>query len=362
MRVTINCRSILRKQRTGIGRYTYHLVKSLGEIDQNNTYALYARKKLLDFKRNLPHFPYDNFKREVEYFDTGIPPSDIYHVPCPDQITDTNAKVVVTIHDLVYKVFPQGHTAETIDTTHQLMSKIVARADRIICISASTRRDFHNYFQYPSERTSVVLNGLDHGTFHPLADLGPAKTYLGRIGVQEGFILFVGTIEPRKNLQGLLAAVAHLKKEGKNPPKVVVAGMPGWKMEPVTALLDELHLKQDVIFTGFINDEQLNMLYNTCGVFVFPSFYEGFGFPILEASAAGAAVAVSNTPSAIEVAGPNAFLFDPSSVPDIARAVDKILGDENLRRQLRMAGLARAQQFTFTNTARETLAVYWHLM
>ena len=156
MRIAINCRSILLSQRTGIGRYTYHLLDSLGKIDHANEYILHAPKRLFDFKRRLPDFSrYKNFKRRIDYFHRGVGKSDIYHLPCPDAIGPHSGKLVVTIHDLIYKTYPQSHTPQTIELTEKYMQAIAAKADKIICISENTRRDLHSFFEYPVRKDPV---------------------------------------------------------------------------------------------------------------------------------------------------------------------------------------------------------------
>ena len=163
MRIAINCRSILLNQRTGIGRYTYHLLDNLGKIDHANEYILHAPKRLFDFKRRLPDFSrYKNFKNRVDYLHRGIGKSDIYHLPCPDDIGPFSGSLIVTIHDLIYKTYPQGHTPQTIELTEKYMQGIASKADKIICISENTRRDLHSFLDIPLERSCVVYNGVDH--------------------------------------------------------------------------------------------------------------------------------------------------------------------------------------------------------
>ncbi len=355
MRIVVNCRSILLPKRTGIGRYTYHLLAELGGIDPGNEYLLYAQKNLFDRKRQLPRFEFSNFKPALDMFRRPIPRADVYHLPCPMEIGVFEGRVAVTIHDLVFKTYPQSHTQETVDMTESLMAGIVKRADHIICISQSTRNDLHRFFDYPKRQTSVVLNGVDHNRFFPLSNTDAAKTFLKSNGMPEDFLLFVGTVEPRKNLTGLLEAMS-LVKQAALP--LVVVGMPGWKSEGVTADIERLGLQGKVIFTGFIRDEELNFLYNTCKVFIFPSFYEGFGFPIVEAMSAGAAVICSSTSSCGEIAGDAAILIDPKDPAGIANAIERVAQDPDLVTSLKIRCLQRAQEFSFKRTAQETLGVY----
>jgi glycosyltransferase involved in cell wall biosynthesis len=358
MRIAINCRSILLSNRTGIGRYTWHLLDHLGKIDRDDQYILYASKRLFDFKRRLPVFSYPNFKPCVDYFGLVKPRADIYHLPSPAPLGRYEGKLVVTIHDLVYKTYPQAHTPQTIALTEEYMGAIIRQADRIICISENTRRDLHRFFDVDTDKTCTVLNGVDHNIFFPLPDKQEAHRFCQELGAAPGFMLFVGTIEPRKNLPGLLQAMAQLKKSGTAVPQLVVVGMRGWMMEKVMPLIEQLDLKSCVFFTGFITDAQLNMLYNTCGVFVFPSFYEGFGFPIVEAFCAGAAVVASKTSSCGEIAGDAAVLINPADHSQIAAAITRLLEDPKLVQELRRKALERARLFSFEATAQRTLDIY----
>ncbi len=361
MRIAINCRSILLNQRTGIGRYTYHLLDNLGKIDHADEYVLHAPKRLLDLKRHLPDFSrYKNFKSRVDRFRRGAGKGDIYHLPCPDRIGPYSGKLVVTIHDLIYKTYPQAHTPPTIDITEKYMQAIAAKADQIICISENTRRDLHAFFNIPLEKTCVVYNGVDHHLFYPLSPIErlEAANHLKQLGIDKPFILYVGTIEPRKNLAGLLESFALLKGKRVFQGQLVVAGMKGWMVESIAGLIKELDIQADVIFTGFVSDRQLRQLYNMAEVFVFPSFYEGFGFPILEAFCCGTAVITSQTSSCAEIASKAALTIDPKDTKAMAQAMEQVLTDKTLKGSLREAGLKRAQEFSFLTTAKKTLEIY----
>jgi len=361
MRVAINVRSILLSQRTGIGRYTYHLLDNLGNIDPSNDYILHAPKRLLDFKRRLPDFSrYKNFKSHLDFFRQGAGKSDIYHLPCPDLIGPYSGKLIVTIHDLIYKTFPQAHNPKTIEITEQFMQGIIAKADKIICISENTRQDLHRFFNLPLDRTCVVYNGVDHNIFFPLSDSERliASKHLKGFGVDKPYILYVGTIEPRKNLYGLLESFALLKAKKAFQGQLVVAGMKGWMVDTIGEFIKKLGIEKEVIFTGYVSDKELCQLYNLAEVFVFPSFYEGFGFPILEAFSCGALVVTSKTSSCGEIASDAAMTVDPQDISMMAQAIGQVLTDKTLNESLRKAGLKRAQEFSFLSTAANTLDVY----
>jgi glycosyltransferase involved in cell wall biosynthesis len=361
MRIAINTRSILLSQRTGIGRYTYHLLDSLGKIDHANAYVLHAPQRLFDLKRRLPDFSrYKNFKRYRDFFHRGVNKCDIYHLPCPDLIGHHEGKLVVTIHDLIYKTYPQSHNPQTIELTEKYMQAIKAKADKIICISENTRRDLHSFLDIPLERSCVVYNGVEHALFYPLSaqERLNAAGGLKEIGIDKPYVLYVGTIEPRKNLAGLLESFALLKSKKVFHGQLVVAGMTGWMVESTGELVKKLGIGRDVVFTGYISDGQLCRLYNMAELFVFPSFYEGFGFPILEAFCCGAAVITSRTSSCGEIASDAALTIDPRDTKAMAQAMEQVLTNKKLNASLRQAGLKRARNFSFLSTAKQTLNVY----
>ncbi len=364
MRIAINCRSILKPQRTGIGRYTYHLIEALARADHANDYFLYALRGIFDFKRVNPSSPAPNFKVRRDCFSLGpekiCGPVDVYHLPSPDFLGTLRCKVVVTVHDLIDKAYPQSHTPQTIDLSDRKMKDVVARADKIICCSQTTRDDLHRFFQVDAGRTCVIYQGVDRKVFFPLApdEEGYAAGVLKGLGVTQPFILFVGTIEPRKNLSGLLEAFAALKSRRKFAGPLVVVGMKGWMMGPVADTLNRKGLSDEVVFLGYVTDEQLRVLYHQTEVFVFPSLYEGFGFPIVEAFACGAAVVTSSASSCAEVAGDAALTIAPDQPQDIATAIERVIQDPQLKASLKAKGLERAARFSFDITARRTLEVY----
>ena len=364
MHIAINCRSFLKKQYTGIGRYTYHLIQSLREIDSENQYSLYVRKGLFDRKKHIPSIQTRNFANRVDWFNRGTAKTlknvDVYHSPSPDFIDVPGAKVVVTVHDLIYKAYPQGHTQQTIDLTDQQMKKIAVQADRIICCSNSTMSDLKKYFEVGSRKIHRVYPGVDQSIFYPVqaGQEEQAKNILKANGITDRYILFVGTIEPRKNLSNLLKAFALLKQRKKFNGKLVAVGMSGWMNEGLEDLIRELQIKEDVIFPGFLSNEALRIFYNHAEVFVFPSFYEGFGFPIVEAFSCAAAVVTSNISSCPEIAQDAALTVDPNNVDAIAQAIIKIVEDPAFKKGLIQKGLKRAQEFSFSRMAEQTLAVY----
>ena len=201
MRVAIDCRSFLKKQYTGIGRYAYHLVKSLGDIDRDNEYHLYARKGLFCFKRKLPLFPSKNLLARVDRFNRGpakfLKDIDIVHYPSPSPLeVPGNAKIVVTVHDLIFKSYPSGHTRETVQTGENQFRDIRQRAAKIICCSESTKNDLKKYYDIPDSRIATVHQGVDKAMFYRTPPSGESAVgrVLQKYGLKPPYILSVGTI------------------------------------------------------------------------------------------------------------------------------------------------------------------------
>ncbi|MCD4780623.1 MAG: glycosyltransferase family 4 protein [Candidatus Omnitrophica bacterium] len=365
MRVGINCHSILSRQYTGIGRYTYNLLKSLSQMDTGNEYWLYARKSLFNFKKKIPQFNGQRFVRKVDYFKKGIDAVlktvDVYHSPSFDYFcARTSFPVVVTVHDLIFKSYPGGHPRRTVDELQEQFDQAVRYSQKIICCSQNTIDDIHKYFQVDRDKITLVHQGVDPDVFYTLDgdEREQARQTVKNKGISGAYILSVGTIEPRKNIAGTLRAFQILKEKKYFSGKLVVAGMKGWLNEELDRILADLPVKEDVVFPGYLTDEELRHFYNLAEVFVFPSFYEGFGYPIVEAFSCQTPVVTSNVSSCPEIAQDGALTVDPHDVDAIAEAIARLLSDQDLIARKRQAGTAIAREMNVFNTAKNTLAVY----
>lgn len=364
MRIAINCRSFLNKNYTGIGRYTSQLIQSLSEIDQENQYFLYTPKRFFSPRKKIPRIPARNFSLKIDRFSRGVEKTvgsiDLYHSPSPETLPQINGmKIIVTVHDLIFKTYPQGHTPSTITVAEDQFRNIVGKAAKIICCSQSTLNDLNHYFKVDPQKTVLIYQGVNQKDFYPIDEKEAklAEETVRSKGIDCPFILFVGTIEPRKNLRNLLVAFSFLKKKIFDG-KLVLIGMQGWMSDDLAVLVEQLGIKEKVSFTGFLSNQELRHFYNKAKVFVFPSFYEGFGFPIVEAFGCGVPVVTSDVSSCPEVASDAALKVNPNSPEEIAQAIERILEDSSLRNELIEKGFKRAKQFTFLNTARQTLKVY----
>jgi glycosyltransferase involved in cell wall biosynthesis len=288
----------------------------------------------------------------------ALPPSlaglDILHAPSPAAIPPPGPRqrLVVTVHDLAFRVFPSLFPAPWRLLFRAGTRRAVRRADAIITVSESTANDLVRYAHADPSRIHVV----------PLAASIPATTVdedetLERMKIPRPYLLFVGTLEPRKNLVRLVRAYRRAVARAGLPHRLVLAGPLGWRARP---LLREIAVEGpgEILLTGKRSPDELDALYRAAAAFAYPSLYEGFGLPVLEAMARGLPCVVSTASSLPEVAGDAALVVPPRSVSGLAGAIERVLTDEAEAARLSAAGRARADQFSWEQTARMTLKVY----
>ncbi|WP_198134494.1 glycosyltransferase family 4 protein [Geotalea uraniireducens] len=268
-----------------------------------------------------------------------------------------SAKTVLTIHDMAHEYFPDAVDEVNIGYLKNELPQAAKKAHLLIADSENTKKDIMRFLDVPEEKVRVIYLGVDEG-FKPLPDPDLQATVRDRYRLPSRFILFVGTVQPRKNLDGLMRAYAQLCARPDFSHTLVIAGGSGWKNEGLKELIRTLGLGEKVHFTGYVDETDLPVIYNLADLFVFPSFYEGFGLPLLEAMACGVPVVSSNASCLPEVAGDSALLVYPHSVEDIAAGIARLLGDEALRRTCIERGRERAKLFTWEKCARETLDVF----
>jgi len=271
------------------------------------------------------------------------------------------AKNVATIYDLTALLFPEYHTARVRQAQAKKYRFVQHKADAVITISESARRDAIEYLKLDPDRVFVIYGGVDPA-YRPLPQ-GFVAMALGTWGLApQSYILHLGTIEPRKNLVCLIQAYHRLKKSMPNAPKLVQVGTKGWLCDDVFEQVHHLDLEDSVTFLGRIESHWLPALYNGARLFVYPSIYEGFGLPPLEAMACGVPVITSNTSSLPEVVGDAGVMVDPCDVPQLAEVMERLLVDEQESARLGQRGLERARRFTWQTTARETVRIYEKLI
>lgn len=373
MRICVNASPAVHHI-AGLGRYTQELMTALLAIDSENDYvAFYNRPReaqvdppldrISHLTTNLATKPWrmtaliGHLARIPQ--DRLFPEVDVFHAT--DHLLPRLARVrsVFTLHDLVFRFYPETHKLLNRWFLALMMPRFLEAADAVIAVSEWTKKDAIELYGLDEDKVSVIYEGVNP-RFRP----APSETISvirQKYGLPEGFILSVGTIEPRKNLTSLLEAY-HSLRNARPDLKLVIVGKKGWLYEGFFRKLHKLGLENEVIFPGFVRDEDLPALYSAADLFVFPSLYEGFGLPVLEAMACGAPVVTSNTSSLPEVAGEAALLIDPRSLEALARAMRDVLDNKILRDDLRARGPKQAAKFTWETAARETLAIYRSLL
>lgn len=264
--------------------------------------------------------------------------------------------LVVTVCDLSFIRFPQLFNRGNRLYLRLLTALTTRRARKVLTISEHTRRDVIQLLHLPPERVVTTYCGVG-ASFRPLPP-AEIQAYRRARGLPERFILYLGTLEPRKNLPTLIRAYARLRSAGVGGHTLVLAGAPGWQHEAISRLLVAHRLGEHVRLLGYVDPEELALCYNAADLFVYPSLYEGFGLPVLEAMACGTPVVSSNAASLPEVVGEAGLLVDPLDESQLAEAIGRALNDAGLRARLRQAGLERARRFSWTAMAEQTLDIY----
>lgn len=356
---------------TGVGRQLVGLLSGLSRVDSANEYWLYQAAQeefsapAANFRGHAVPVTVASRGRNHLYQALQLPRLaarhnlDVLHIPNTMPLLFPYRPTVVTLYDLAEFALPQRVYEKGRHSYRRLANWLAARrADTIITTSVSTKRDIIRFLGVDEAKIQVIYPGIDHEQFRP-QEITPARRahLTQKYHLPERFLLYVGKIQPRKNLTRLLYAF-HQVRQTHPDVHLVLAGSRGWMNEELDATMQQLDLTQVVHSTGFVADEDLPALYNLAEMLVFPSLYEGFGFPVLEAMACGTPVVTSVTSSLGELAGAAALCVNPLSVEEIAAAIQTLLDDPRGRDSLRQKGLACAQQFTWTQCAQETLACY----
>lgn len=353
--------AFLGNLRAGTWSYTRRLLQGLA--GQTGICVLDREQRLLPGLEDIPlhSFPGGGGKLAKLIWPNLILPHraaaagfDLVHCTTPyGTLMPCQYRNIITICDVTPLLFPETHGKMNVWHHRFALPAILSRAERIITISECSKRDIVKAYRVPEEKITVTMLAADECfTEFPAGIPGTAVS-----SIPKPYILNVGTLEPRKNLDGLLRAFAAARKQGLEHT-LVIAGAKGWGDSRLAQLVADLKLEASVMFTGFIADDDLPHLYAGADFFVYPSLYEGFGLPPLEAMACGVPIITSNVSSLPEVAGDAALLVDPHSETELANAILRLAGNSEIRHALRAKGLARAAEFSWERTVAETLAVY----
>jgi len=372
MRVAIDAR-LLYYQQAGIGAYTLGLIQGFANtsadliqftvlISRKDNHSLTAADRFHTVRIFTPcHNRYEQVFLPLELVGHGI---DVLHSPDFIPPFIRRCKSVITIHDLAFLFYPGILTKDSWRYYSQVR-RAARSADAIVAVSNSTKQDIMHQLGVPEHKVFVVHNGISP-KFRHIEDHRVVRDSVRKYGIEWPFILFVGTLEPRKNLGTLIRAFADFEKitparsshDGDAPPRLVIVGRRGWLCDELGAQVAALQLSDRVVFPGQVEGDDLVALYNAATFLVQPSIYEGFGLPPLEAMACGTPCIVSNTSSLPEVVGDAAVKVDPLDVQGWAKAMATLWSSVDLREELRQRGLAWSRQFTWETAARKTLEVY----
>jgi glycosyltransferase involved in cell wall biosynthesis len=266
---------------------------------------------------------------------------------------------VVTVHDLAFLHYPEAAMPSLHHYLNTVVPRSVRRADHLLADSHHTAKDLQERWQIPAQRISVVQGGVDHSRFRPITAKDELARVRSKYGIGEDpFILGLSKLEPRKNFARLIRAFHQARQDAPIPQRLVIGGSKGWLFDEIFATVQQLGLTEHVLFPGFIDDADLPALYAAADFFAYPSLYEGFGLPIIEALACNTPVLTGDNSCLPEAAGPGAIYVNAESVESIADAIARLAGDADLRQSLRDAGRRHAAQFTWQRSAQQLLAAY----
>ncbi len=361
MLIGIDASRSVVQERTGTENYSLNLIRHLLALQSNHHYRLYFNRpptyNLQPATCNLRIMPFPRLWTHLRLSWEMAPcPPDLLFVPAHVLPIVHPRRSVVTIHDLGYLYYPEAH--RLLDRLYlDLSTRYNARAaTHLIADSLATKRDLIEHYSIELNKITVVYPGYEEATFQPVRDGELIETVKVRYDIVGDYILFVGTLQPRKNLTRLIQAFSNLQSPISNI-QLVIAGKKGWLYEKIFRQVEERGLEGRVVFTAYVPETDLPALLSGARLFVFPSLYEGFGLPVLEALACGTPVVCSNVSSLPEVAGDAAVLVDPLDVEEMTAAIERVLGDEKLRAGLIERGFEKAKKFSWEKCAHETLGV-----
>ncbi len=396
MRIGIDCRTILHPEKgegAGLGHYTYQLVRHLLKIDKRNTYFLFfdrsVQKRRLDkFKQKnvlIRFFPFLQYKNLMPESLSNLLVNatldreklDVFHSPDISLPHSYQGAGIITVHDLAFYKFPELTFPEKSRLLKTIVPNVLKEAKKIIAVSKSTAKDLQEIFNLDAKKIEIIYHGIDQ-RFFKKRTLSEIKKVKKKYNIQKNYLFFLGTLESRKNIMRIIEAYERFRDRLIQPLsntgskikinqnifskyQLVLVGAEGHDFKKIKTKIADSDYKNDIILPGYIEADDLGTLFSGASLFVFPSLYEGFGLPILEAMAKEVPIVSSNISSIPEVAKNAAILVDPYNVAQIAQAIYVLLGDKNLQKKLIAKGQIRVKNFTWEKCARKTLNVYKNL-
>ena len=379
MRIGIDIRTLMEKEYSGVSEYTFNLVKEILARDKKNEYKLFYNSGR-DISGRMPEFKYEKAEVVSAHYPNKIfnylmqktlrQPKvdqllgvDIFWLPNLNFISlSSQAKKILTIHDLSFLRYPNFFSLQR-NLWHYIINikKLIRESDKIIAVSENTKNDIIELTGVSEAKIEVIYSGIDEEFRIIDKNDQSLEEVKKKYDLADKFILFLGTLEPRKNIIGLIKAFNEFRENwagGKERIELAIAGGRGWKEKGARQEREKSKYKEDIKFLGYIPRQDKAYLYNLASIFVYPSFYEGFGFPPLEAMACGLPVVTSFSSSLPEAVGEASLLVDPYKTGEIAQAIRKILSDEFLKNDLIERGRKKASEFSWQKAAEKYLDIF----
>lgn len=372
----------IRSQPSGIGIYTINLIKSLSSLENENNFKLgtyyqpsfkkwvvgdfsppnllqkSASCHILPLPVRLSYLVGKYYSPVLNYLDTYldnpsiIQGTDHFVYPCK------NTLKIMTIHDLSFIKYPQYAPKVVKKTYKNRIKQCLQWTDLIITFSQTTKEDITDIFNFPEKKIYITNQASRYENIKTNQTLNNKTKY----NLDAPYLLLVSTLEPRKNIINIIKAFNYLKQEKKIEHNLVLIGKKGWNYQPILAEINNSPFQNNIYHLGYLSDEEVALFYAKADVFIYPSYYEGFGLPVLEAMSLGTPVVTSNISSLPEVAGDAAILINPNNFPEIADAILQIINNSQLRNNLIKKGQERAKLFSWENTAKQTINAYKYLL
>lgn len=365
MKIAIQAADLDSDRIDGTRVYIFNLLKHFGKLDPAGEFLIYHRKK---FNPELIPSEFTNYrikKIKFPFYWTQLrfaaeiwkDQPDILWMPMQTIpfARKKSLKVVITIHDLAFKYFPDNFPKTDLQRLNFFSGYAIRNADKIISVSQSTKNDILKFYpEVKSEKIRVIYHGFDPDIFSAPREIEQEKENKKRLAIKGEYLLYVGAIQPRKNLVVLIEAFERLKKE-RPDIQLVLAGEKAWKWDKIIKKVAQSPYKKDIIMPGRLKFDDLGHLMRGAAVFILPSLYEGFGIPILEALASKIPVITADNSSLREVGGEGVIYFNGSDSNNLAEKIEKVLADDNLRKIMLERGLEQIKKFSWEKCAQETL-------
>lgn len=379
MKIAFDAQLLLEKEKTGIGWNSKMMIDHLIKYPEvvcilncfwtrnqewaDTVFAEYREKGcIINQSKWMPARIYNHLERIVPFpyhwvFGKGAEITQFFNYTIP---TGVSGKRITIVHDMAFLAYPETVAKRTRRWLGRYLKKYCQRADIIVTVSEFSRQEIHRYLEVPLEKIRVVYNGVELGHYRPRPE-EEIRAVQERFGIAGSYILYLGTLEPRKNIETLIKAYQALRQEVNSAPQLVLAGKKGWMYDSIFGLIKKYELTDDVVFTGYVDEDEVPALMSGAEMFVFPSLYEGFGIPPLEAMACGTPVVTSDCSSLPEVVGKAGIMVPPTNVQRLAQAMKNLLTDREKREDLVAEGLRQAARFTWERSAQALIEIYQEL-